>query len=373
MNKEIKIPFLDLQKINKKSYEEFNRAINSFFQKNELILGENVISFEKEFARCSNSKYCIGVGNGLDALILSLRALGIGNNDEVLVPSNTYIATWLAITSVGAKIVPVEPDINTYNINTSLIEEKINNKTKAIMPVHLYGLPCEMDIILNIALKYNLFIIEDAAQAHFSKYKNRTIGSIGDLTAFSFYPGKNLGAIGDGGAITTSNENLFNKIKALRNYGSEKKYINKYLGLNSRLDSLQALFLNIKIKYMEFEGERRRVIAERYIKNLKKLKNINLPNNDLDVINTWHLFVIRTKKRDYLKAKLEDYGIQTAIHYPIPPHLQEAYKFLGLRKGDLPISEKIHNEALSLPCNSSLSNDDIDLICEKIEKVSKTI
>ena len=366
MKKEIKVPFLDLYKINKKSYEEFSISIPTFLQKNQLILGEQVDYFEKNFAISSSCKYCVGVGNGLDALIISLKVLGIGNGDEVIVPANTYIATWLAITSVGAKIVPVEPNICTYNIEPSSIEEKINKKTKAIIPVHLYGLPCDMDPILEIANKHNLFIVQDAAQAHFSKYKNQTIGSIGELTAFSFYPGKNLGAIGDGGAVTTNNEDLFNKLKALRNYGSHKKYINKYIGLNSRLDSLQAFFLNIKMKYIEHEGKRRREIASRYIDNLKHLEKIVLPINNPGVTNTWHLFVIRFKERDYLREKLLDYGIQTAIHYPIPPHLQEAYESLGFKKGDFPISEKIHEEVISLPCNSSLSNDEIDFISESI-------
>lgn len=364
MIKKTFIPYLDLSKINKPFHNDFLKKFKKTLETNQYILGNEVREFEKKFSFACEADYTIGVGNGLDALTISLCALNISTGDEVIVPSNTYIATWLAITRVGAKIIPVEPREDTYNIDPKLIEEKISPKTKAIIPVHLYGQPCEMDDILKIAKKYNLFVIEDAAQAHFAKFKTKVIGSIGDLTAFSFYPGKNLGALGDGGAITTNNSSLFEKICCLRNYGSNKKYHNKYLGFNSRLDEIQASFLITKIEASIEEKMVREKLSKIYFENLRNIKNITLPKILPNNHSAWHIFPVRAKKRDFLQKFLLERGIQTIIHYPIPPHLQPAYQCLNFKKGDFPIAEKIHNQILSLPLYSTLKIEKINYICD---------
>jgi dTDP-4-amino-4,6-dideoxygalactose transaminase len=288
------------------------------------------------------------VSNGLDALVLSLRALGIGPGDEVIVPSNTYIATALAVSQVGATPVFVEPRMETYNINPELIPSKITKKTKAIMPVHLYGQACEMDEILEIAKTHNLFVIEDNAQAHLSSFNGRLTGSFGDINGTSFYPGKNLGALGDAGAITTNNGELAIRIKRLRNYGSEVKYYNEEIGYNNRLDEMQAAFLRVKLKYLQDWTQQRKEIAAWYNEVLKD-KNWILPKVHPDADHVYHLYVIRTSNRDEVAEELKQEGIQTMIHYPIPPHLQKAYRHLGFKKGDFPIAEEIANTCLSLP------------------------
>ncbi|APW66138.1 aminotransferase [Poseidonibacter parvus] len=344
------IPFLDLKGINAQYREELITACTKVIDSGWYIQGTECNEFEKEFAQYCGTKYAIGVANGLDALILILRAykeLGIiKDGDEVIVPSNTYIASILAISQNNLVPVLVEPDINTYLIDSSKIEGKITSKTKAIMPVHLYGQTCQMDNINAIAKKYNLKVIEDSAQSHGAYYKDKRCGNLGDASGFSFYPGKNLGALGDGGVVTTNDEELANAIKALGNYGSYKKYENLYKGVNSRLDEIQAAMLRIKLRYLDKEIEKRREIANYYLENIKN-DNLILPTVREENNHVWHLFVIRTNKRDELQKYLLDNEIQTLIHYPLAPHKQEAYK--EWKSVKCPISEKIHNEVLSLP------------------------
>ena len=344
------IPFLDLKDLNTQYRDELIKACTRVIDSGWYIQGRECTEFDKEFAQYCGTKYAIGVANGLDALILTLRAykeLGfMQDGDEVIVPSNTYIASILAISQNNLVPVLVEPDINTYLIDPSKIEEKITSKTKAILPVHLYGQTCEMEAINEIAKKYNLKVIEDSAQSHAAYYKDKRSGNLGDASGFSFYPGKNLGALGDGGAVTTNDEELANTIKALGNYGSHKKYENLYKGVNSRLDEIQAAMLRVKLKYLDNEVEKRREIANYYLQNIKN-DNIILPTVRAEDNHVWHLFVIRTQKRDELQKYLLDNSIQTLIHYPIPPHKQDAYK--EWNNESYKISEQIHNEILSLP------------------------
>ncbi len=344
------IPFLDLKGLNAQYREEFIAACQRVIDSGWYIQGHECKEFDKEFAKYCGTKYAIGVANGLDALILILRAykeMGIiKDNDEVIVPSNTYIASILAISENNLIPILVEPDVNTYLLDPSKIEEKITSKTKAILPVHLYGQTCEMDKINEIAKKYSLKIIEDSAQSHGAYFGNKRSGNLGDASGFSFYPGKNLGALGDGGAVTTNDEELATIITALGNYGSHKKYENFYKGINSRLDEIQAAMLRIKLKYLDIEINQRREIANYYLQNIQN-NNIILPSIRAENNHVWHLFVIRTKKRDELQKYLLDNGIQTLIHYPIPPHKQNAYK--EWKNQSYPISENIHNEVFSLP------------------------
>lgn len=367
------IKFLDLQKINLLHQKEIEEEILKVLSSGWYILGKAVENFEKNFADYCRVKHCIGVSNGLDALILILRAyIEIGRlseDDEVIVPANTYIATILSITHNKLKPVLIEPDICTYNIDPKLIEEKITEKTKAIIPVHLYGQCADMEAIKNIANKYNLLVIEDAAQAQGAIYNGKRTGGLGDASGFSFYPGKNLGALGDAGAITTNDDELADTIRALRNYGSHKKYHNLYKGFNNRLDEIQAAVLYVKLKYLDDENQRRREIAKYYCDNIKNDK-IKLPikHSELNIADNkshiWHLFVIRTKERDKLQKYLAERGIQTIIHYPVPPHKQVAYK--EWNNLSFPITEKIHNEVLSLPISPVMDNDELKLIVEKL-------
>jgi len=345
------IPFLDLQHINLTYKSEINESITRVIDSGWYLLGNEVKTFEKKFGEYIGVKHCIGVANGLDALILIIRAykeMGIMDyGDEIIVPANTYIATILAITQNNLIPVLVEPDSNTFNIHCTRIEEKITSKTKAIMPVHLYGRMVEMDTVTDIAQKYNLKVIEDSAQAHGAIYKNKKAGNWGDASGFSFYPGKNLGALGDGGAITTNDDTLAKICRALRNYGSEKKYENICKGVNSRLDEIQAAILSVKLKYLDTDNHKRRIIAKYYIENITN-KNIVLPHVDISSSDhVWHTFVIRTKDRDQLRKQLLDNEIETIIHYPTPPHKQACYK--EWNNQSFPITEQIANEVLSLP------------------------
>jgi len=359
------IPFLDLKNINAQYREELIEACTKVIDSGWYIQGNECDAFEKEFAQYCGIKYAIGVANGLDALTLIIRAykeLGVmREGDEVIVPSNTYIASILAISENNLVPVLVEPDIDTYLLDPLKIEEKITSKTKAIMPVHLYGQTCEMDEINIIAKKHNLKVIEDSAQSHGAYYKDKRSGNLGDASGFSFYPGKNLGALGDGGAVTTNDEELANTIKALGNYGSHKKYENKYKGINSRLDEIQAVMLRVKLRHLDKEIEKRKKIVKHYLENIIN-ENIILPTISTDSV--WHLFVIRTSKRDKLKKYLLDNEIQTLIHYPYPPHKQEAYK--ELNNDIYPISEQIHDEVLSLPISGIQSLEDTKKIVEVI-------
>ncbi len=346
---------------------ELVNVFNSFIESQWYVLGENVIDFEKQYAEYCSTKHAIGVANGLDALIIALKSLGIKDGDEVIVPSNTYIATWLAVSSIGAKPIPVEPNIKTYNINPELIQSKISSKTKAIIPVHLYGQCCEMEEIMNIANSNSLKVIEDNAQAQGATYKGIITGSFGDINATSFYPGKNLGAFGDAGAITTNSELLMDSSKTIRNYGSKIKYYNELQGMNSRLDELQAAFLKLKLNHLNNWNSERVKIAQWYMNNLKGFDQIILPELAENASSVYHLFVIRTLKRDGLQKYLQSKGINTMIHYPVPPHLQKAYKVSEYSKGAFPIAEEIAQTCLSLPIYPGLVEEQIEFICDSIK------
>lgn len=363
----INIPFVSLRPMEKELENDLRGAFERVFNNSWYIEGQEDEAFEKLFAIYCNSEYCVGCGNGLDALMLSLKALGIKGSDEVIVPSNTYIATVLAVTYMGATPVFVEPDIRTYNINPMLIEEKITSKTRAIMPVHLYGQPCDLDPIMKIANEYNLFVVEDCAQAHGATYKEKVIGSFGDAAGFSFYPGKNLGALGDAGAAVTNNKKLADKIRSLGNYGSDYKYHHIYQGYNSRLDELQAAFLSAKLPHLNRMNNERRRIANRYLKEIKN-PQIVLPFVPANISPVWHIFAVRCQKRDEVAKFLKDAGVGTNMHYPIPIHLQEAYKDLRIEKGELPIAEEISRTQLSLPMYYGITNEEISYIIDMINK-----
>ncbi len=360
------ISFLNLKAINQRHKADLEAAFRRVLDSGWYILGQEVESFEAEFATYCNVKHCIGVGNGLDALHLILRAMDIGAGDEVIVPANTYIATWLAVSYAGATPVPVEPDERTYNIDPALIEEAITTRTRAILPVHLYGQPADMDTILEIARRHNLKVIEDAAQAHGAKYKEKRTGGLGNAAGFSFYPGKNLGALGDGGAVTTDDPGLAAKVRSLRNYGSQIKYHNEVKGFNSRLDELQAAILRVKLLKLDEWNERRKIIADLYRKGLANIPELTLPYVPDWAEPVWHLFVVRTSERDQLQKHLTDCGIQTLIHYPVPPHKQEAY--CGMASIALPISEKIHREVLSLPMGPAMTKGDVGNVVKAVSR-----
>ena len=357
----MKVPFLDLVDGYMELREEIDSAIADVLSVGSYVLGPVVERFECAYAGYCGSRYTVGVGNGFDALLLGLRALGIGSGDEVIVPSHTFIATWLAVSHTGARPVPVEPGEGSYNIDPGQIEYAITERTKAILAVHLYGQPADLDGIYEIARKYQLRVLEDAAQAHGACYKKARIGSLGDVVAWSFYPGKNLGAFGDGGAVTTNNAEIAHKIQALRNYGSNIKYVHGSQGVNSRLDPIQAAVLSVKLKYLNEWNLRRMKIAKRYSESLAGGRFI-LPTVLEGTDPVWHLYVIRTPRRNDLQAYLNDRGIDTLVHYPIPPHLQEAYAELGYKRGDFPIAEKIADEVLSLPIGPHISVEQQDQV-----------
>ena len=348
------IPFLDLKAINLRQRDEFHKALDKVLESGWLILGEECKTFEQEFAEYCGVGYCVGVANGLEALHLVLRAWNIGPGDEVIVPSNTYIATWLAVSYTSAIPVPVEPDIRTYNLDPKLVEAAITPKTKAIIPVHLYGQTADMSAISALAKKHGIKVLEDAAQSHGAKHLGKKAGSLGDAAAFSFYPGKNLGALGDGGAVTTNDSELAQKLGTLRNYGSKTKYHNEMIGFNSRLDELQAAFLRAKLPLLDRDNQHRTNVAEVYQHGLNGIEGVTLPSISKDGNSAWHLYVIRHPQRDRLVEHLTKQGVGTMIHYPIPPHLQPAYASLGKSKGDFPIAEKIHSEILSLPIGPTI-------------------
>lgn len=366
------INFLDVKSTYTELENEINGAITNVLKSGRYILGNEVDLFENEWAKYCEADFSVGVGNGFDALQLSLRALGVGQGDEVIVPSNTYIATWLAVSHCGAKPVPVEPNEETYNINPLLIEKAITDKTKVILPVHLYGQPADLDPILKIAKKHNLYVLEDAAQCHGARYKSRRIGTHGDAVCWSFFPGKNLGAFGDGGAITTNNKEIATKLKVLRNYGSEKKYYNSYLGFNSRLDPIQAAILRIKLKVLDKWNSRRKNIAFNYLKLLENL-NIKIPFVPSWADPVWHLFVVRTQKRDIFQTQLFSRGIETIIHYPVPPHKQKAFTEKGYNNQHLPISENMAKEIISLPIGPHLEDKDLKFIISSIQEIMSSL
>jgi dTDP-4-amino-4,6-dideoxygalactose transaminase len=361
------IEFLNLSKVNAQYEVEIKQALLRVINSGWYILGREVDAFEEAFRNYVGVKHAIGVANGLDALIVILEAykiLGIlQTGDEVIVPANTYIASILAISKAGLIPILVEPNEDTYNIESKEIEKKINSRTKAIMVVHLYGQSCAMDDISIIAKKYKLKLIEDAAQAHGATYKGLKTGGLGDAAGFSFYPGKNLGALGDGGAITTNDTKLAEAIYAFRNYGSHKKYHNIYLGINSRLDEIQAAILEIKLRYLDVDNSKRSKVAEYYMRYIVN-PLVRLPKVAKHVVPVWHLFVVRVKNREKFKKHLEDNGIQTVIHYPVPPHKQPAYS--GLNNCSYPVTETIHNEVISLPISPIMTTEEIKRVVELV-------
>lgn len=363
----MKIPFVSFLPMEKELNDEIRGAFERVFTSSWYIEGKEDEAFEQTFAEYCGVSHCVGCGNGLDALMLSLKALGVGAGDEVIVPSNTYIATALAVTYVGAAPVFVEPDIDTFLIDPALIEAKITDKTKAIMPVHLYGQACDMDPIMEIAKKHGLFVVEDCAQAHGATYKGRKVGSFGDAAGFSFYPGKNLGALGDAGAAVTNSKELADKIRALGNYGSDYKYHHIYQGNNSRLDEMQAAFLSAKLPLLDKMNEERRRIAKMYSGGINNPKVIT-PVVREECVPVWHIYGVRCNERDALEKHLNDRGIGTNKHYPIPMHMQECYKELGISEGALPVAEEISATELSLPMYYGMTDEQVRYVIDAINE-----
>jgi dTDP-4-amino-4,6-dideoxygalactose transaminase len=360
------IPFLDMKSPYLEIKSEIDIAYQHVMTSGWYILGEEVKAFESEFANYCGTRHCISVGNGLEALHLILRGYNIGVGDEVIVPSNTYIATWLAISYTGAIPVPVEPDPRTFNLDTNLVEKAITSHTRAILAVHLYGQSADMDPLMVLSKKYNLKVIEDSAQAQGSRYKNRLSGNLGHAAGFSFYPGKNLGAFGDAGAVLTNDDELAESIKMLRNYGSKVKYYNDVKGYNSRLDELQAAFLRVKLHYLEEWNDRRRKIASIYSNAFSEITGLITPFVPLWANPVWHVYPIHCEKRDDLQRYLREQGVETLIHYPVPPHLSDAYAELNISRGTLPVTEKLALTELSIPIGPHISVEDSEYIVEKI-------
>jgi len=361
------IPFLDLGAAYRELKTEIDAAVARVLESGWYILGPEVDAFEAEWAAYCGAGHAVALGNGLDALILALRALDVGPDDEVIVPSNTYIATWLAVSAVGATPVPVEPDPATHNIDPARIEAAVTPRTKVLLPVHLYGQPADLDPILKLAREKGIAVVEDAAQAHGARYKGQRIGAHGDVVCWSFYPGKNLGALGDGGAITTNREELADRIRVLRNYGSREKYVNEVKGVNSRLDPVQAAVLRVKLPHLDAWTKRRRDIATAYTEGLAD-SGLILPYVPDWAEPAWHLYVVRSSERDALQARLRSAGIGTLIHYPIPPHMQDAYAEMGCAPEGLPLAKCLADEVLSLPMGPQLGHEDaartIKAICD---------
>jgi dTDP-4-amino-4,6-dideoxygalactose transaminase len=363
----MKIPFFNLDPIHSKIKPLIIKEFEKVYDSNWFVLGKNVKKFEKKYAQFSKVNYAIGISNGLDALTLCLKSLGIGPGDEVIVPSNTYVASVLSISHLGATPVFVEPNIQTYNIDIKKIIYNVTSKTKVILPVHLYGLACEMEIIKEIAETHNLYIVEDNAQGHGAKYNDQITGSWGDANATSFYPTKNLGCLGDSGAVTTNSLEVFNKVSSLRNYGSIVKYENEMVGHNMRMDEIQAAVLSIKLEYLKSWTVKRREIAKKYSELLQGIGDLILPMINKDSTHVFHLYVIRTESRDKLNDYLNSNGIGTSIHYPIPPHLQKAYSYMNYKTGSFPIAEELSNTSLSIPIWPGLMDSEIEFITSKIK------
>lgn len=363
------VPFLELGQTYSEIKGELDAAYQRVMNSGWYILGEEVAAFEQEFAAYCGTKHCVGVGNGLEALQLILRAYGIGPGDEVIVPANTYVATWLAVSNSGATVVPVEPNERTFNLDPRRIEMAITAKSRAVLPVHLYGQPAEMDAINEVAGKHGLKVIDDAAQAHGARYRDRKVGSLGHAAGWSFYPTKNLGAYGDAGAVTTDDDELAERVRLLRNYGSKGKYYNVEKGVNSRLDELQAALLRVRLRHLDEWNARRAAIAERYLKELEGAR-LMLPFVAEGAVPVWHLFVIRSKMRDALQKQLKEAGVNTLVHYPVPPHLQEAYRDLQAPSGSFPITEAIHREVLSLPIGPQLSESDQARVVQAVKNLT---
>jgi dTDP-4-amino-4,6-dideoxygalactose transaminase len=354
----MKIPFLDLHAGYVELRAEIDAAYRRVMDSGWYILGAEVVAFEQEFAAYCGVRHCVGVGNGLDALHLILRAASIGPGDEVIVPANTFIATWLAVSYAGADVVPVEPDPSSYNFTADCAAAAVTPRTRAILPVHLYGTPAAMEPLRRLAARHGLLLIEDAAQAHGAYYRGRRTGSLGHAAGFSFYPGKNLGAFGDGGAVTTDDDDLAHKVRALRNYGSHVKYQNDVQGYNSRLDPIQAAFLRAKLPVLDAWNQRRKEAALRYRDGLAGLPGLTLPEIPEETDPVWHLFVVRHPRRDALQHALTENGIGTVIHYPVPPHLSRAYQTSGWKEGRFPLTEELARTVLSLPIGPHLARQD---------------
>lgn len=367
------IPFLDLAAATSELRDELDEAYRRFMDSGWYVLGEEVAAFEREYADYCEANYCVGVGTGLDAITLALRALDIGPGDEVIVPSNTYIATWLAITNVGATIVPVEPNNQTYNIDSQLLASAITTRTKVILPVNLYGLPVDYDTITEIATESDVKVVIDNAQAHGARYKGRRVGGLADIECHSFYPSKNLGAFGEGGAISTNDAAIADRVRALRNYGSKVRYYNDECGTNSRLDAIQAALLRVKLRHLDDWNDRRRGIAATYISELSDVAELKLPNTRHWSSPAWHLFVVQSDHRDELQSQLLENGIGTQVHYPVPPHLSKAYANQQWRAGDFPIAETFANTVLSIPIGPHLSSSDAVLICNTLRAVCESL
>lgn len=359
------IPFLDLRRTYVELKSELDEAVARVLDSGYYILGPEVEAFEAEFAAYCEARQCVGVGNGLDALLLALLALDVGPGDEVIVPSNTYIATWLAVSHCGARPVPVEPDPETHNIDPARIEAAITSRTKVIVPVHLYGQPADLDPILEVARRHGLRVLEDAAQAHGARYKGQRIGAHGDVVAWSFYPGKNLGAFGDGGAVTTNDPDLARRMQLLRNYGSSVKYVHEVKGFNSRLDPVQAAVLRVKLRHLDQWNARRSEVANLYLSQIRS-EHLILPMVPEWAEPVWHLFVVRARQREVMQKKLAEAGVSTLIHYPVPPHRQGAYLDEGYGLGDLPHAERLASEVLSLPIGPHLELGDARHIAQCI-------
>jgi dTDP-4-amino-4,6-dideoxygalactose transaminase len=364
----MQVPFLSFDAQNERVVEESKAVFASFLDSKFYVLGKLTEQFELDYAKYNQVEYAVGISNGLDALHLALKVLDIGPGHEVIVPSNTYIATALAVEMAGAKVVFAEPNDKTYNIDPAQIEKVLTKNTKAIMPVHLYGQACEMDKIMEIAKRNSLFVVEDNAQAHSATFQNKITGSFGDINATSFYPTKNIGAFGEAGAITTNSLELATASKVWRNYGSEKRYYNMVKGYNNRIDELQAGLLSIKLKYISEWTANRQQLAKRYLSNLAGIKGLILPEIANGASHVYHLFVVRTERRDELQSFLDSNGVKTVIHYPIPPHLQQAYNQSGFGKGDFPVAEKLSDTSLSLPLYPGLKDEQLDYVSDLLLK-----
>ncbi len=366
------VPFLELKPTYLELKDDLDAAVARVLDSGWYLLGDELAAFEREFAAYTETEHCVGVGNGLEALHLSLRAQGVGPGDEVIVPSNTYIATWLAVTYAGATPVPVEPCEATYNLDPDKLEAALTERTKAVIPVHLYGQPADMDPIMRFAEEHELFVLEDAAQAQGARYKGRRAGGLGHAAAWSFYPGKNLGAFGDAGAVTTNDAGLAEKLRSFRNYGSKLKYVNEVKGFNSRMDELQAAVLRVKLRHLDEWNARRKSLADSYLQGLQ-ITDLTLPVVPDWAEPVWHLFVVRSPNRDALQRELKEKGVGTLIHYPVPPHLQEAYAELGFTEGDFPIAEAVHREVLSLPIGPQLEPEAADYVVENVVQAVKQL
>ena len=364
----MRVPFLDLRAGYHELKPELDAASRRVMESGWYILGDEIEAFEREFARYCGAKHCVAVGNGLDALVLILRGYGMGPGDEVVVPANTYIASWLAVSYVGATLLPVEPNPETGNIDPDKIEEALTPRTKAIMAVHLYGQPAEMDRIAAVGRRHGLRVVEDAAQAHGASFQGRSTGNLGDGAGFSFYPTKNLGAFGDAGAVVTNDDDLADRIRVLRNYGSRIKYQNEIKGINSRLDPLQAAFLGVKLKCLDEWNQRRQTIARRYLQELADLPALRLPRVAEGAQSCWHLFVVRHSRRDALQQHLKEAGVVTLVHYPIPPHLSGAYAGNGWKLGDFPVTEELAATVLSLPIGPHLSDEAVTQVIRSLHE-----